>query len=1094
MEAGGLPATWFRKRVETFRSSNDRYGCVQDGLRPFGFPCAGGRRSCHAIRTVLQSAPLSPSIDVSLAKLASILLLIIGAQDGLMIYLTPASVVYFCQVILTTLVAGFLLWRSLQPVENRRQLRLAAGVFAVTALLLALLWVEVSALGPWRSYARFLNAPVLALHGIAIFLFIYHVPEWDPRERREVIVVVTFLVVARLLFEIYVAAQRIQALAATGETSRSRPLLSELLLLVVVIWLVVVSVRRARRLKQRSGTFLVEIALLSALMFFAVLVQTGYSLGWLSASVRQIALSLSAMIILPLFALIVFDMLTDPLTLLARLVGVVLVVALFLIGGVSWLLAPTYLDVAAGEYPPASAAVMRLPIDGRSLDQLVQTLVVPDTYQGLEPSGAPDEGAALASAASDSYPALRRVLHVPMLLLSLAAAFTTVWVIVAVPLLLRWRLFRPLDALLAGVHQVNAGRLDVEVPVHLNDELGQVTMAFNRMVAELRGMVATLEARVAERTADLTHSETRYRGLVEQIDDVIFRLALPELRIEYVSPHVERVFGISAPTVLGAAFAVSDIFHPDYVRWFQERLSELRQGQIDPLYEYKIIDRRGQERWIQQSNTAIYADGRLVAVEGVCRDVTAAKLAEAQLRTQQSELAALQERERISRDLHDGLGQVMGYVNVQAQAASALVEAGQIAQAEAMMAQLAQVAKDAHADIRRYILDLRLPVVGIEAQEWEEALRSYLQTFSQNYAMNVQLSYPAGLAPDPFSPAVGREVLRIVQEALNNVRKHAGVTTAQVIVLPAEDHVAVVVADSGVGFDVDGAGEPEPSGAVTGSFGLRMMRERAEAIGAGLQVRSAPGAGVQVTVRVPLGNGVPSRPVALPIEEAAVVGLRVLLADDHPLFLDGMRNMLTVRGVEVVGMALDGIEAQDLARGLQPDVILMDMNMPRCDGLEATALIKAELPQIKIIMLTVAAEQEKLFQALRAGASGYLLKSLDSSEFFQLLSEAMQGEIVLSQGLAEKALREFAQRSTAAASAVQPSTDGGPPTDLLLSLSARQRDILERAAKGSTYKEIAAALFISEATVKYHMGQIIELLQVENRREAIALARQAGLA
>jgi two-component system NarL family response regulator len=171
----------------------------------------------------------------------------------------------------------------------------------------------------------------------------------------------------------------------------------------------------------------------------------------------------------------------------------------------------------------------------------------------------------------------------------------------------------------------------------------------------------------------------------------------------------------------------------------------------------------------------------------------------------------------------------------------------------------------------------------------------------------------------------------------------------------------------------------------------------------------------------------------------------------------------------------------------------MDMNMPRCDGLEATALIKAELPQIKVIMLTVAADQEKLFQALRAGASGYLLKSLDSSEFFQLLAEAMHGEIVLSQGLAKQALSEFARRASLAPRDASPAGASSQPVNLLMTLSPRQSEILERAARGSTYKEIASALFLSEATVKYHMGQIIELLQVENRREAIALAREAGL-
>jgi DNA-binding NarL/FixJ family response regulator len=340
---------------------------------------------------------------------------------------------------------------------------------------------------------------------------------------------------------------------------------------------------------------------------------------------------------------------------------------------------------------------------------------------------------------------------------------------------------------------------------------------------------------------------------------------------------------------------------------------------------------------------------------------------------------------------------------------------------------------------------------------------------------------------------MGKEVLHIIQEALNNVRKHAGVKTAQVILLRADDHVTVIVADNGAGFDVDGGSEPEAPEGQTEGFGLTIMRERAEAIGATLRIYSAPGAGTQVTVCVPVNTGAPVQPVTMEMDEAPVVGLRVLLVDDHPLFLEGLRNMLTVRGVQVVGTALDGIEAQALAHELLPDVILMDMNMPRCDGLEATALIKAELPQIKVIMLTVAADQEKLFQALRAGASGYLLKSLDSSEFFQLLSEAMHGEIVLSQGLAEQALSAFARRASMTPAGASHAGALAQPANPLLTLSARQRDILERAAQGSTYKEIASALFLSEATVKYHMGQIIELLQVENRREAIAVARQAGM-
>lgn len=109
--------------------------------------------------------------------------------------------------------------------------------------------------------------------------------------------------------------------------------------------------------------------------------------------------------------------------------------------------------------------------------------------------------------------------------------------------------------------------------------------------------------------------------------------------------------------------------------------------------------------------------------------------------------------------------------------------------------------------------------------------------------------------------------------------------------------------------------------------------------------------------------------------------MRVLLVDDHALFKAGMRNLLLARGIEVAGMASDGYEALEQARALHPDVILMDIQMPNCDGLKATRLIKAEIPNVKIVMLTVSAENEDLFDAIKSGASGYLLKSLDAETF-----------------------------------------------------------------------------------------------------------------
>ena len=142
--------------------------------------------------------------------------------------------------------------------------------------------------------------------------------------------------------------------------------------------------------------------------------------------------------------------------------------------------------------------------------------------------------------------------------------------------------------------------------------------------------------------------------------------------------------------------------------------------------------------------------------------------------------------------------------------------------------------------------------------------------------------------------------------------------------------------------------------------------------------------------------------------------MKVLLVDDHPLFLDGLKNLLTTRGVQVVGCARDGLEGLDKARTLHPDVILMDIHMPRLDGLATLRLIKAELPEIRIVTLTMLAEDEDLFEAIKSGACGYLLKTQDTDEFFALLQDVARGEVALSPGLAARILSEFGRQAGAA--------------------------------------------------------------------------------
>ncbi|HZS05427.1 MAG TPA: response regulator transcription factor [Blastocatellia bacterium] len=213
--------------------------------------------------------------------------------------------------------------------------------------------------------------------------------------------------------------------------------------------------------------------------------------------------------------------------------------------------------------------------------------------------------------------------------------------------------------------------------------------------------------------------------------------------------------------------------------------------------------------------------------------------------------------------------------------------------------------------------------------------------------------------------------------------------------------------------------------------------------------------------------------------------IRILLVDDQALFREGLRKILSGHpGLEVVGEAANGAEALRLAATLHPAVVLMDLQMPVLDGVAATRRLCAEWPRCRVIALTTFDDDEYVFECLRAGAVGYLLKDAPSEKLVEAIRAAASGESFLQPSVAAKVVAEFARLSRPGAAREQP---------LVEPLSTRELEILALVARGASNREIAAALFIAEGTVKNHLTSILGKLGVRDRTQAAIKARELGL-
>jgi PAS domain S-box-containing protein len=506
----------------------------------------------------------------------------------------------------------------------------------------------------------------------------------------------------------------------------------------------------------------------------------------------------------------------------------------------------------------------------------------------------------------------------------------------------------------------------------------------------------------AEQT--LRENEAKYRLLFDRNPDGVFAVD-PAGRFILANAACQTICGYSADELQQKTFM--ELCAPDRL---DRTLESFRRGLTEHAYaplETALIRKDGRRVEVWVAGEPITADGRVVAIYCTAKDITERKQAERQLkelnetleqrvaertaeanrRTEQLRALAAQltnaeqaERLRLATILHDHLQQLLVgtkfHVGI---LRSQLKDPGQ----RETLQQVDTLLDESLDTSRGLTVDLCPPI--LQQGSMAQVLRWLGQWFAAKHGLGVDVQ--ADEAAHPQAPEVRVLLFQTVRELLFNVVKHAKVSQACVqLGLTDEDRIQVVVSDEGAGFALS---EPTRQPAEGGGFGLLNIRERLDWLGGTLAIESAPGAGTRITVTAPMRLGTSPSDVAATMEVRAPADktpipagagpsgkVRLMLADDHAVVRDGLARVLgTQPWIEVVCEAADGRQAVDMARQLRPEVIVMDVNMPEVDGVEATRQILAEQPDIKVIGLSMFSEEGVAQRMLAAGAAGYLAKT-----------------------------------------------------------------------------------------------------------------------
>ncbi len=445
-------------------------------------------------------------------------------------------------------------------------------------------------------------------------------------------------------------------------------------------------------------------------------------------------------------------------------------------------------------------------------------------------------------------------------------------------------------------------------------------------------------------------------------------------------------------------------------------------------------------------------------------------------RAEELRRATEQERARISRELHDVVTHNVSMMTIQAGAARKVMDLAPDEAREALLA-VEAAGRSALAELRHTmgLLTMNDPqdpdrptAPDLTPQPGLDQLDSLVDRMRHT---GVPVTLTTSGTPRDVPSGIGLTVYRVVQEALTNIVKHAHGAQAKVVVDYADDHLKVEVADTGGAPSATAATGKRPRPARPARAPVRLRRRPAHRAPAD---RRLPRQGPH-----PAASGCCGDRVSAP--------LRVVVADDQALVRTGFRLILLADGIDVVAEAADGEEAVEAVARTGPDVVLMDIRMPGLDGLEATRRILTGAPdEPRVIMLTTFDLDDLVYAALAAGASGFLLKDVTPEHLVAAVRLVRTGDALLAPAITRRLVERYALTGAA------PAPDSSPHRDLEV-LTQRELEVLRLLAQGLSNAELAERLFLSETTVKTHVGRILAKLRLRDRVQAVVTAYETGL-